>query len=317
MHSQNFFTSRYLCKSLVTGFMFCLALMLSTGSMRGQQAGMLSNGEAKIYYESFGEGDPILIINGGPGMNSRGFRSIGKLLSKGYRTIIYDQRGTGNSVLPEVTSETITMDLMIEDIEALRRHLQVESWVVFGHSFGGMLASYYAANYPHSIKGMILSASGGLDLDLMSYAGENINARLSETNRANLEKWRRKIHGGDTSYYARLQRGKALAPAYLYNKEHRAIIAERLTQSNHIINGLVFEDLQRINYDCKKSLKEFQKPVLIIQGKQDIILERTAVTAHNTFPDSELILLDNCGHYGWLDTKDEYLAAVYSFLGKL
>ncbi|MDH7447491.1 alpha/beta fold hydrolase [Aquimarina sp. 2201CG14-23] len=281
-----------------------------------QNNGYVDNHSSKIYYETFGEGDPLLIINGGPGMNSRGFRAIATLLSKNHQTIIYDQRGTGDSSLKSVSSETITMDLMIEDIEKLRKYLRLENWTVMGHSFGGILASYYTSKHPNRINKLILSASGGLDLELLNYVGQNIADKLSKEETKNLQKWTQKINQGDTTYTARLQRGKALAPAYVVDKTHVPTIAERLTQGNSTINMLVFQNLRSIKYDCTEVLKSFQKPVLIIQGKQDIIDQKTAIKAHQIFPNSTLVLLDECGHYGWLDKKEEYLSEIYTFLNK-
>ncbi len=293
---------------------FILLSLFNSIIILGQNGGLIESESYKIYYETFGEGDPLLIINGGPGMNSKGFRTIGSLLSKNYKTIIYDQRGTGNSILNSISGETITMDLMIEDIEKLRAHLQLDTWNVMGHSFGGILASYYASKHPNKINKLILSASGGLDLELLNYVGQNINSKLSASEKLQLQVWSNKIAEGDTTYQARLNRGKTLAPAYLFNKTYIPIIAERLTQGNTLINMLVFQDLRKIQYDCKNSLSSFKKPVLIIQGKQDIIDKKTALKAHETFPNSELVLLDECGHYGWLDKKEEYLSTIFTFL---
>ncbi|MBQ4818951.1 alpha/beta hydrolase [Aquimarina sp. MMG016] len=277
-------------------------------------SGLIENKSSKIYYETFGEGEPLLIINGGPGMNSKGFRYIAQLLSKSNKAIIYDQRGTGNSTVKLVNSETITMDLMVDDIEKLRQYFQLKEWTILGHSFGGILASYYASKHPESIKSLILSASGGLDLELLNYVGQNIAANLSEDETKRLQEWTQKINQGDTTYHARLERGKALAPAYVVDKSYVPTIAERLTQGNQTINAFVFQDLRKINYNCTYTLKTFDKPVLIIQGKQDIIDKKTAEKAHETFPNSKLVLLDDCGHYGWLDQKEKYLYEIHTFL---
>ncbi|MCK8523775.1 alpha/beta hydrolase [Aquimarina sp. D1M17] len=291
--------------------------LVNSGILFGQNGKFVPLEHSKMYYETYGEGAPILIINGGPGMNSRGFRSIAKLLAKNHKTIIYDQRGTGYSELPTINSETITMDLMVNDIEALRKYLNISEWTVMGHSFGGMLASYYASKYPYVTNGMVLSASGGLDLELLNYVGQNISSKLSKNETESLQQWTQKINQGDTTYHARLQRGKALAPAYVVNKEHVPVIAERLTQGNQVINALVFQDLRKIQYNCIPALSTYKKPVLIIQGKQDIIDEKTALKAHQTFSNSKLILLDDCGHYGWLDQKETYLSEVTNFLKTL
>ncbi|MDZ7681598.1 MAG: alpha/beta fold hydrolase [Fodinibius sp.] len=60
------------------------------------------------------------------------------------------------------------MDLMIHDIEVLRTHLGIDQWNIMGHSFGGMMAYYYASKHPETIIGMIQSSSGAMDLRLLS-----------------------------------------------------------------------------------------------------------------------------------------------------
>jgi proline iminopeptidase len=279
-----------------------------------QAEGYVQSANSKIYYRTFGSGKPLLIINGGPGMNSDGFIDLAKALSKINETIIYDQRGTGKSTLQLLDTSTITMKLMVEDIERLRAYLKIKKWTILGHSFGGMLASYYASLYPGNIESLILSSSGGTDLELLSYVSSRVNARLSSQEMDSLTYWNKRINAGDTSYYARLHRGLALAPAYVYNRKNIPAIAERLTQGNSIINGLVWQDLQKIKFDCKSKLSLFNKPVLIIQGKQDIIKSETALKEHQIFKTSKLVLLDNCVHYGWLDRPDEYFLQVEKFI---
>src|SRR5690606_14941870 len=137
-----------------------------------QNAAVISTGTAKLSYRTFGNGKPLLIINGGPGMNSDGFVPLAEKLSANHRVIVYDQRGTGKSTLVKIDASTITMDLMIQHIEALRQHLKIEKWIVLGHSFGGMLASYYATIHPNRIEKLILSSSGGVDLELLSYVSD-------------------------------------------------------------------------------------------------------------------------------------------------
>jgi proline iminopeptidase len=269
---------------------------------------------APIYYRTFGSGHPLLIINGGPGMNSNGFENLARKLSEHYKTIIYDQRGTGKSVLPVLDSTTITMDLMIADMESLRKFFELDNWSILGHSFGGMVASYYTTKYPEHIDKMILSSSGGIDLGLLSYVNEAISSKLSTTEKDSLKYWNDKLNGGDTTFMARLGRGRALAPAYLQDRKYIPVLALRLTQGNGDINGLIWADLQRINYDCTEKLKSFDRPVLIIQGKQDIINADTAERAHKVLKNSRMVLMDHCGHYGWLDNEEVYFKEVNSFL---
>jgi proline iminopeptidase len=282
-----------------------------------QTEGITNNGKAKIYYRVFGTGKPILIINGGPGMNSNGFADLAQRLAINNQTIIYDQRGTGQSTLDKIDSSTISMKLMTEDIEVLRKHLNIKSWIVLGHSFGGMLASYYATLYPKNIDALILSSSGGIDLDLLTYVQESINARLTTTEYKEVNFWTTKISDGDTTHATRLKRGMALAPAYVVNRKNIPLIAERLTQGNAELNGLIWSDMQKIKFDCSKKLADFKKPVLIIQGKEDVVKERTALKAHEVLKNSRIVLLDKSSHYGWLDAPQDFFPEVNQFISAI
>ncbi|WP_050915824.1 alpha/beta fold hydrolase [Gillisia marina] len=167
-----------------------LSLLISSGLL-AQEEHYIQDGENIIHLTTYGAGEPILIINGGPGMSSEGFRPLAEKLGKNNLAIIYDQRGTGESKMENIDASTMTMDKMLEDIETIREFLKIDNWVILGHSFGGMLASHYAANYPEYTKGLILSSSGGIDLELFSTL--NITARLSDENRDSLNYWNRKI----------------------------------------------------------------------------------------------------------------------------
>jgi proline iminopeptidase len=290
-------------------------IVLFTFDCNGQQSGFaLSSDSTRIFYKTFGSGIPLLIINGGPGMNCEGFESLAIKLSENYRTIIYDQRGTGRSLLNSIDTSTIKMSLMLDDIEAIRKHLNIRNWSILGHSFGGMVASYYATQYPDNIDKIILSSSGGIDLGLLSYVQASINSKLSRDDLDSVYYWSKKITDGDTSHFARLERGRHLAPAYVIDKKYIPAIAERLTQGNSAINQLIWTDMQLINFDCTEKLKTFDKPVLIIQGKEDIIKAETAEKAHQAFTNSKVVYMEHCIHYGWLDNEAVYFGEIHSFL---
>ncbi|RZJ34314.1 MAG: alpha/beta fold hydrolase [Flavobacterium sp.] len=290
-----------------------LLILLISSVGCAQNEGTINSAGSKLYYRTFGSGKPLLIINGGPGMNSNGFVSIAQTLSDHYKTILYDQRGTGKSTLEKSDSTTITMDLMVADMENLRTALHIDKWSILGQSFGGMLAAYYATKHPEHIDRIVMSSSGGIDLGLLSN-GNLIVEKLNKTQRDSLDYWNAKIAAGDNSFATRLGRGRALAPAYLYNKKNVPTIAQRLTESNQQINGLVWQDMQRIKFNCAPMLKNYKKPVLILQGKNDILPVSIAEKIHDAFPNSQLLLLDKCAHYGWLDAPDQYLKAVNNFL---
>lgn len=293
---------------------FLLGFLLFLGNIFAQTEGYAINTDgSKTFYKTFGKGEPLLIINGGPGMNSNGFEDMAKTLGESQQTIIYDQRGTGKSKLSKLNTKTISMKIMADDIESLRKHLKIKKWNILGHSFGGMLGSYYATVYPNSIDKLILSSSGGVDLTLLK-SPNLIEAGLSKAEKDSLDYWNDKIEKGDTSHKARLGRGRAMAPAYVYDQKFVPIIAERLTQGNSTINGLLWSDMQKMSFDCKDKLKTFKNPVLIIQGKEDIISNEIGEIGHKAYPNSKLILLEHSKHYGWLDARDKYFNEIISFL---
>jgi len=292
-----------------------LSYLIISGSLIGQKVEKIIDGNNIIHLTTYGSGDPILIINGGPGMNSEGFNDLGKILGRSNRTIIYDQRGTGQSIIPSIDSKSITIEAMVNDIEMIRNHLKIEKWVVLGHSFGGMLGSFYASKFPDRITGLILSSSGGINMDL--FASLNILSRLTDLEKDSLNFWSNEIAKGDTTYITRLNRGKYLAPAYLFNKSNVPIVAHRLTQGNLRINQLVFQNMRAINFDCSEELKQLRAPVLIIQGRQDIIPESIAKTANDVLQNATTVILDNSGHYGWLDQPKLYFETIGEYLASL
>lgn len=293
---------------------FAVLLLLVSALAYSQKDGFATGSDGtQIYYRTFGKGSPILIINGGPGMNSNGFETLAKKLGENNLAIIFDQRGTGKSALKKPDSSNITMNLMVADIEALREKLGFRSWVVLGHSFGGMLGSYYTSVHPEKVDKLILSSSGGIDLELLT-GGDLIASKLTKTQRDSLAYWNAKIEKGDTSHAARLGRGRAMAPAYVVNPKFYPILAERLTQTNRDVNSLVWQNMGKIRFDCGMKLKSFKKPVLIIQGKQDIVPEKLAEKAHAVLENSKVVLLENCSHYGWLDAENAYFSEIGNFL---
>ena len=289
-------------------FLFLLFLLPAL-LLQAQTPGMILESNRTISYKTFGEGKPILIINGGPGMNSNGFQFMAeKIAALGYQTILFDQRGTGGSILPTVDSTTLTMDLMVEDVEAIRQHFKLKKLIILGHSFGGMLAGAYAAAHPNRIEGIIFSSSGGLDIGFVNDL--SITTKLSSGNLEKLQYWSDQIAAGDTSFHARLERGRALAPAYLYNQDFVPVIAKRLTEGNMTINGLIWADLRRTNFDYYPKLNGRKFPVLVLQGDHDVMPLSIGEKIVTAFPNSKMIVLKNCAHYGWLDAPDQYFGAI-------
>lgn len=273
------------------------------------------NDEVNLYVKVFGEGNPLILINGGPGMNSNGFNALAEILANTNTVYLYDQRGTGKSVMEEVNEQNMTMEAMVDDLEAIREHFNIDTWIVYGHSFGGMLAYKYAAEHPEHTWAMVQSSSGGMDLSIRENI--RINERLSQTELDSLEYWTDAIEGGDTSENATMKRLYFLASAYVYNDEHIHIIRDRLTQANLEINAMLWEDMVSTEFDQSDALEYFDSPVLILIGEYDMVDISLAEDADDWLPDSELVIIKNSGHYGWVDHPEQYNTVVLNFLRSL
>jgi len=109
-----------------------------------------------LYVEECGNpnGEPILFIHGGPGA---GFGESDRRFfdPKKYRIILFDQRGCGKSS-PYLELQENTTQNLIEDIEKIRELLTIESWRLFGGSWGATLTLLYAQAYPKRIVSMVL-----------------------------------------------------------------------------------------------------------------------------------------------------------------
>ncbi|MGE3623805.1 MAG: prolyl aminopeptidase [Bdellovibrionales bacterium] len=119
--------------------------------------GMLNAGDIHtLYWEECGDpnGVPVVFLHGGPGAGAtpahRRFFD-----PSAWRIIIFDQRGAGRSQ-PLGETRDNTTDLLIEDIEKLRRERGIERWHVFGGSWGSTLAIAYAEAYPERCMGLML-----------------------------------------------------------------------------------------------------------------------------------------------------------------
>jgi len=119
--------------------------------------GMLDVGDGhRLYYEQSGnpQGVPVVFLHGGPGAGSNPAHR--RFFDPAfYRIVIFDQRGAGRS-RPFASLENNTTDHLVADIERLRVHLNIHSWLVFGGSWGSTLALVYALRHTAQCRGLVL-----------------------------------------------------------------------------------------------------------------------------------------------------------------
>ena len=124
--------------------------------------GTLAVGDGNlVYWETCGNprGKPAVVVHGGPGSGCTEWQR--RLFDPTvYRVVLFDQRGCGRSTPHASAVDTDltrnTTGHLVEDMEALRRHLGVERWLVLGGSWGSTLALTYAVRFPECVTEMIL-----------------------------------------------------------------------------------------------------------------------------------------------------------------
>lgn len=118
-----------------------------------------ANGQ-DLYLKTFGnsKNEVIIFLHGGPGYNSQNFEvtSAGDLANEGYFVIVYDRRGEGrNSKL----KAKYTFQEAIDDIDSIYKQYNIKKATLIGHSFGGVIGTYYAETHPEKIHSLILMST--------------------------------------------------------------------------------------------------------------------------------------------------------------
>ncbi len=109
-----------------------------------------------MYWEQVGrrDGRPVLFLHGGPGAGA-GIVHRRFFDPASWRAVIYDQRGAGRS-RPQGSLRCNDTDRLVADIERLRGHLGIESWILFGGSWGSTLGLAYAQAHPERVIALVL-----------------------------------------------------------------------------------------------------------------------------------------------------------------
>lgn len=301
-------------KSLRNTLSIFIFLLMSISSFAQYQK--FNNGEMDVYYRIFGEGKPLLIIGGGPGDHSNRYLSLCELLSSDFQCILIDQRGTGLSMPQKLDSTTINIALTISDFEALRNHLNLSEWNVFGFSYGGFLASVYAEEHPNTIASLITLGSKGFDDSAMNHFRDNIYSRMNTTDHAKLEYWNQIADTASNPHHAITEIIRAMMPGYFYDRKNSLLVTEHMKDEdfNLELGRWIWPDATK-NYAHLGSQKtKFEKEVLILHGRQDPFGETVAINLANYYPKSKLVFIEKSGHYSWLEQGDFFKKSILNFL---
>lgn len=264
-----------------------------------------------LHYEVVGKGQPVLLLSGGPGFSPEYLRPIAEKLGEKHAFVLFHQRGTGKSVVPKYDAAALSLKNLVGDLEALRKELKAEKLTIAGHSFGGILTMMYAREFPQRIGAIAFIDAGGPTLQAVPKFTASLEARFTEEDRAKIKEWsgeKAKAHHRQ----AVLEITKAKTPAYFADRAKARLLMDAMTEES-FHDGVFWSIVpQMMTLDLRAGLEKVKAPVLVLHGKQDPL--ETAEEVHATFPHSTLQLIDNAGHFPWLERPDVFYAALGGFL---
>ena len=291
----------------------------------------------------------LVILHGGPGFSAHMFLPWGASLEKAVNVVYLDQRESGESERTTFAGPTptkdelkgITVANMVKDIEGVRQFLKVEKWHVLGHSWGGMLGIEYVTAHPDQVLTYI-HMDGSLSTPMMVTAildnaetkftemgkSDDANKKTQAQNRLKQVSYLRALPAADINRLG-LAFQLALGPAGLYvarpaeNAAYNGKIREQLTQYKTPFNALYSDTPGKalalydgyLTRDVTSLLPNVTVPTLIINGKQDgVITPQSAEIAHKGIKGSQLVILEDCGHFPFAEQPEKATTAILNFI---
>jgi proline iminopeptidase len=272
----------------------------------------------EIAWEQSGNpaGKPVVFLHGGPGGGTspamRRFFHPGR-----YRIVIFDQRGCGASTPTASLEENTTWDL-VADIEALRAHLGIERWMVFGGSWGSTLALAYAQTHPERVTELVLRGIfllRRLELEWFYQHGaseifpdrwEPYWSHIPELERGDMiGAYHRRLTHADRAVRLEAARRWAgweggtskLVPdpgMQAHYEEDEFALAFARIEAHYFVNGGFLETEDQLLRDVSRIR---HVPAVIIQGRYDVVCPaRSAWDLHRAWPEADFLLTADSGH---------------------
>ena len=297
--------------------------------LRAEQLETLATGEhqavvndVRLWYRVAGPpgGTPVVFLHGGPGQGSQSFAQIaGPAFERSHRMVYLDQRGSGRS--ERLWNFAYSIDLLVEDLEGLRRAWGVEKIALIGHSVGTILAMEYAAKYPEHVDRMVLAAAGPDLLDAFNRMCDRVAASDSATfkraraalepgSRRRCNMWGKGVFGpGGMQRFVNGNMFPTPETEKLINESDQA---RGMRNTGELANTLIKQGLLEYRFARPERLT---MPVLVIAGRRDFqaaIEPQRALVAHLS---NGRVSEWNCaGHFMWAENPERFAREANAFL---
>ena len=270
------------------------------------------------YYRIVGTGEPFIFLHGGPGMWHDELVPSFFGFAMDHQCIYYDQRGNGKSLMKKIDEVNFTTDLLVDDLEELRKAFGLEKMNIIGHSWGGLLGMYYASKYSQNVKRLILIDPAPVNTELLIKSYENMMGRFVE------EDWNRLQAMYESDAYIagdpdahneamRLSEGVTFHNGQAREEYFKIAVFDEVKAKNAVaISGPA--RTMKLNVTVQDKLKNIACPTLIVQGREDFIVPEAAELAHNLIRNSKLVFLPGSGHYPFMEVPAEFFSTLNTFI---
>jgi proline iminopeptidase len=270
--------------------------------------------DVSLFVEVAGQGDPLLLMHGGPGLDHVSLTPFRGLADR-HTVILYDHRCNGRSTGAPVT--TMTMEELTADADALREALGIERWAVLGHSFGGHVALEYVLRYPDRVSRLVLLDTAGDARWSQQNAAEVLAARGFSPAAVSVA---RRFYDGRIASKDVVRASIRLLPAYDHRFSIRRLVQEMLGGGWRMKarpEALLFGGRMMRGWSVMDRLGAIRVPTLGIAGRDDFLFppESQALLAAG-IPDARLRIIERAGHNPQSERPRETLAAVADFLAE-
>ena len=273
---------------------------------------------ANIYYFTVGQGEPLVVLHGGPGLDHTYLAPYLEPLSKSHHLIYYDQRASGESGgTPSV--EEISLPRFLSDLEALQRGLDLGPVHLLGHSWGALLALHYALIRPEQVRSLTLLHPWPKTREGLDHTLKRAYLRHSRTEQEVLSRAAtspKVLQGDPTAVNSYLNQW--LAGSF---KKSESLLTtpfsfkEQTAKNSLLIANLMLNHLGR--YDLSEALIRVTAPTLLVGGAEDIVPLEELKALHNCLKEAKLVLLGNSSHFGFMEEPQACLEAIQTFLWRV
>lgn len=261
-----------------------------------------------------GDGEPLLLLHGGPGVPDYMQSSTAPMLT-GFRCISFDQRGVGDSACLDGRYD---LAAYLDDIEAVRTRIGAESWHVLGHSWGGLLAQAYTSAHPQRVKSLALvSSSLGVGTEWAqtkreSFRIEHARAGFTGTLRFYAYGSGLVIPGSIGAWSMRHVMTETWHNYFLDPRSAPDPDPGWLSGSSRIAMIKTDRAISKEGSEALKRASSYEGPVMVLYGAFDIFGAGTDIV-RSRFPHAVQVTLENSGHVHWLQNPSGYAKALGEF----